>query len=1231
MKFKMDWLRLPFFISLAASLTLMLGLATTAGLFVWAARLEFAKEEFDFQRSADIQLAIVKEGLDNAVDELKRVNQLFAVIDPVSREQFHAFIQPFLVNTPHSKAFSFERLISAAERPAYEAEMRRTFPHFMVTELIGRKPVHAGARENYRVVDYLEPLDGNEVAFGLDASTIPNQDDATRRARDTGLPSATSLYKIGQEPNVFQVFFVVMPVYRRHVALGDAESRRRAVVGYTVAKFHVADLVEKVLTAGGVINTPGINVNVFVGKRLDDASLAFRHSGAPFHGTAAFWLPAWLFADSTDSRSQTFDVGGKSWHMAVSAMSSAPQALDHIGSLVVLIAGLLFSSLAAMYMQKMTSRSQRIQRMVDDRTAELRSANEMLTRDIDARERAEQALRLRDRALEASTNAVIITSAQPPDFRVEYVNPAFERMTGYTADEVIGRSVDAMHGDDGDGDGDQPGVAELQAAVREKREGHVTLRDYRKDGAMYWSEVYLAPVKALSGEISHFVTIKHDITETKRYQAELEFHASRDVLTGLPNRNLLRDRLNQAISYGGRYGHPIWAVFVNLDRFTLLNNTLGHQTGDALLKTIAARLQLAVRESDTVARIGGDEFVLVLPERTDERLKTDAVQRIMEAVAQPLAVEEREYFLTCSVGVAIYPIDGEDAETLITHASIAMHRVKESGGNNFQFYTPAMNEQAQARLRIVADLRNALERQELVLHYQPQVDLRTGRIVGMEALILWNHPELGLLPPSRFLGLAEETAMIVPIGAWLLRTACRQNKTWQDAGLDKFRVAVNLSGRQFAHPDLAQSIVSALQETGLEPCYLDIELTESMVMTEVDQTMQVMSKLKLLGVQLSIDDFGTGYSSLAYLKRLPIDALKIDRSFVRNIAVDAGDAAIAKAIVSMAHTMGIRVIAEGVETEQQCDFLRQHMCDELQGSFFSEPLAAVKIEALLRQGRCLPEHLLRWQEPLRTLLIVDDEVNIVAALKRLLRRDSYRILTANSGQEGLDILTQYEYQVDVIVSDQRMPGMTGVEFLRKAKDLYPDTVRIVLSGYTELQSVTDAINEGAIYKFLTKPWDDAQLRVHIEEAFRHKQLADENQRLHLEVQTANQELAASNRKLSEMVNLKQQQIVRDEVSLNIVREALQQVPLPVIGLDEDDVVAFANDAAQALFQHSGPILGSDAAQLMPELSHATRGSGKEARFTMILNGLLFEVVSHNMGHASQSRGKLMTLTRCEVV
>jgi EAL domain-containing protein (putative c-di-GMP-specific phosphodiesterase class I) len=370
--------------------------------------------------------------------------------------------------------------------------------------------------------------------------------------------------------------------------------------------------------------------------------------------------------------------------------------------------------------------------------------------------------------------------------------------------------------------------------------------------------------------------------------------------------------------------------------------------------TVASRLRSSLRDSDTVARLSGDEFVVILSEHAGEPLSRDIVQRVMESVARPVMLGTKEFFVTCSIGVAVFPSEGTSADSLIEHADIAMYRAKKLGRNNFQFYTPAMNEESLERVRIETALRNALERDEFVLHYQPQVDLASGEIVGMEALIRWEHPELGTVPPVRFISVAEETGLIVQIGAWVMRTAAAQNKAWQDAGLGRLRVAVNLSARQFGDPDLIAGIEAVLADTALDPACLEIELTESLFMSEASAAVELLHRMKALGVNLSIDDFGTGYSSLSYLSRFPIDVLKIDRSFVADITHDANDAAIVSSIIALAHNLKLSVIAEGVETVEQLDYLRSQGCDEMQGYFFSRPLPAAEFEELLRDKHRLP-------------------------------------------------------------------------------------------------------------------------------------------------------------------------------------------------------------------------------------------------------------------------------------
>jgi diguanylate cyclase (GGDEF)-like protein len=394
-------------------------------------------------------------------------------------------------------------------------------------------------------------------------------------------------------------------------------------------------------------------------------------------------------------------------------------------------------------------------------------------------------------------------------------------------------------------------------------------------------------------------------------------------------------------------------MLIDLDRFKFVNDSMGHKAGDVLLMTVAARLRASLRDTDTVARMSGDEFVVILSEHAEQALTPEIVERVMASVAQPVILGSKEFFVTCSIGVAAYPSDGTPADSLIEHADIAMYRAKKLGRNNYQFYTPAMNEESLERVRIESALRNALERNEFVLHYQPQVDLQSGRIVGMEALIRWQHPELGMVPPARFIGVAEDTGLIVPIGAWVMRTACLQNKAWQDAGLGKLRVAVNLSARQFSAVDLVAGIESVLHDSGLDPACLELELTESLFMSDVTPAVELLHRMKGLGINLSIDDFGTGYSSLSYLSRFPIDVLKIDRSFVNDISHDANDAAIVASIIALAHNLRLSVIAEGVETAAQLDYLRHQGCDEMQGYYFSRPLAVPEFEQLLRQRRGL--------------------------------------------------------------------------------------------------------------------------------------------------------------------------------------------------------------------------------------------------------------------------------------
>jgi diguanylate cyclase (GGDEF)-like protein/PAS domain S-box-containing protein len=443
--------------------------------------------------------------------------------------------------------------------------------------------------------------------------------------------------------------------------------------------------------------------------------------------------------------------------------------------------------------------------------------------------------------------------------------------------------------------------------------------------------------------------------ERKRAEDRIHYMANHDALTGLPNRGLLKDRLTQAMSFARRYGRWATVAFIDLDNFKFINDSLGHSAGDELLKAVAARMVGCLRSTDTVVRLGGDEFVVLLFDQPrNAGAVSEIVRSLQEAIAAPVELDGHKFRVTSSFGVANYPDDGTDVDTLLAHADAAMYRAKEIGRDNFQFYTPELNAKVHDKFLLQEDLRSAVQAREFVLHYQPLVDMRSNRVFAVEALIRWNHPTLGLIPPAKFIPIAEESGLIGPIGDWVLREACRQNKAWQDAGLPPIIMCVNVSARQFREKNWVGSVVSALHDSGLDAEYLELELTESLIMQDLDQAVATMRELQVLGVQLSIDDFGTGYSSLSALKNFPVARLKIDRSFISDLPHDEHDKAVAAAVISLGQKLNLRVVAEGVETDEQIAFLRENNCDEMQGYRFSKPLAPEALETLLAE-RADPE------------------------------------------------------------------------------------------------------------------------------------------------------------------------------------------------------------------------------------------------------------------------------------
>lgn len=561
--------------------------------------------------------------------------------------------------------------------------------------------------------------------------------------------------------------------------------------------------------------------------------------------------------------------------------------------------------------------------------------------------RRQRSQRIAERVLANVEESIVVTDTQN---RIRWVNPAFTRITGYAPEEVMGKSPRLLSS----GRHDSGFYRALWERLLTDGHWQGEIWNRRKDGQIYPEWLSISLVHDARGKLTHHVAIFSDITERKAAEARIAYLASHDSLTGLPNRNLARDRLEAAIARARREGTLLAVLFVDLDNFKLVNDSLGHAAGDALLMQIAARLSNCVRQTDTVSRHGGDEFLLILSDVGSALNASEVAEKVLEAMDEPFMADGLELSTSLSIGIALFPDDGTNFDALVQRSDIAMFHAKESGRNGYRFYGPQMQVQGSERLRLRHDLRQAMEREELSLFYQPQIDLVSGQVMGVEALLRWQHPEFGMVMPGRFIPLAEVSGLIIPIGDWVLAQACRQAAAWQAQGLPPLHMSVNLSAIQFRRGDVGRSVDSALASAGLDPALLTLEITESILMQDNESTACQLQQLKAMGLRLAIDDFGTGYSSLAYLRRFEVDILKIDRRFTQEIGVNADATAIVEAILQMARSLKLKVVAEGVENAQVSQRLQAAGCDVAQGYHYGRPMPAQRMADYLQLWNATP-------------------------------------------------------------------------------------------------------------------------------------------------------------------------------------------------------------------------------------------------------------------------------------
>jgi len=760
--------------------------------------------------------------------------------------------------------------------------------------------------------------------------------------------------------------------------------------------------------------------------------------------------------------------------------------------------------------------------------------------------------------------------------RITFVSKAYE--------QIWGLYVEALYADKRDWfkyvhPEDQP---RLMLRMEQFRMGGLDerFRVQRPDGQLRWLHVRNFPVRNEAEQIVSIGGVASDITGQVAEARQLPFFAHFDTLTALPNQLMYYDQAGRLLAFAKRNQTPLGIMVIDMDRFHEVNQTLGHLCGDELLRQIAGRLSGSLRGSDVLGRLGGDVFGVLLPDMADREQAANVARRVVETLALPIRVEGQEVFATASIGTAFYPQDGKDIHELVSNAETAMRHAKVLGRNGYQFYSSAMQEEVRERMFLETDLRNAVIRQEFVLQYQPKVSCASGRIVGAEALIRWNHPRRGLVPPDQFIPLLEETGLIVSVGRWILDAACCQALLWQQAGFELPSVSVNLSARQLQSDTLLDDVAGSLAHSGLPPACLDLEITESMLMQNAEEAIHTLNGLKATGVTISLDDFGTGYSSLAYLKRFPIDAVKVDRSFVRDIVADSDDASITRAVITMAHHLKLKVVAEGVETAEQLAMLISHQCDVIQGYFFSRPLSVEAMEALLASAHHLPPNLLRsgTRKPMALFVAVDGCDEVIS----MLERDGHRVCVAADADAAMRWFSGN--LADVLVCGAPRKGFDAQVVIERAAKMQPLCERILLADEKQWHRklVAEMAGAGLVQRVLHAPVEVVAFRQTVEDALQRRHIADEYSRLSHEVEVAERALVRAEEERRRLEAENRDLLMIENRGYAVLQEVVSALPWPVVGVDQDGMFAMVNAAAFKEFAERHLAIGASLATVLPE-------------------------------------------------